>query len=289
MTRELQIETLKTYQEKFKKWEAERADLTRNRPPGMGIAVKHAKWMMDEMLQRMETNTDKPGQADRWIGFIQGIFWCEGLFSIEDMKTHNTDRMKLIGLTGGIASGKSAVTSMLRDRGYHVLDLDQIARDVVQPGTPGLAKLVDEFGADLDGSLDRKKLADLVFNDKKEELAWLDNLMGPLLWSEVERRRDNLKRIAGDMAFLDAALLIEKDMHKDVDAVILVTAPVEMRVRRAMARDKTTEKQVRSRMAAQLSDDEKRTHADYVIDNAGTLENLRFQVTAVLRKLHESL
>ena len=199
--------------------------------------------------------------------------------------------MKLIGLTGGIASGKSAVTSMLRDKGYHVLDLDQIARDVVQPGTPGLAKLVDEFGAGylkLDGSLDRKRLANLVFNDKKE-LARLDNLMGPLLWGEVERRRENLKRVAGDVAFLDAALLIEKDMHKDVDVVLLVTAPVEERVRRAMTRDKTTEKQVRSRMAAQMSDDEKRTYADYVIDNTGTLENLRHQVTAVLRKIHESL
>lgn len=199
--------------------------------------------------------------------------------------------MKLIGLTGGIASGKSAVTSMLRDHGYHVLDLDQIARAVVQPGTLGLAKLVDEFGAGslkLDGSLDRKKLANLVFNDKKE-LARLDNLMGPLLWGEVERRRENLKRVAGDVAFLDAALLIEKDMHKDIDAIILVTAPVEERVRRAMARDKTTEKQIRSRMATQMSDDEKLTYADYIIDNTGTLEHLRHQVVAVLRKIHESL
>lgn len=91
VTRDRQISVLRTYQEKLKNWSIERADLHRDKPPGMTWAVRHANWMVHEMLRRMETGEDKPGQADRWIGFIQGIFWCEGLFSIDDMKHHNTE------------------------------------------------------------------------------------------------------------------------------------------------------------------------------------------------------
>lgn len=196
--------------------------------------------------------------------------------------------MTLVGLTGGIASGKSAVTQILRDNGYRVMDLDQIARDVVAPGTPGLGHVVDAFGAaylNLDGSLNRKMLAHLVFNNPKE-LAKLDALMGPLLWAEVERQR---AEIGAELAFLDAALLIEKDMHEHVDHVILVTAPEEIRVRRAMARDNATADEIQARMRAQMSDDQKRTIADTVIENVGTLEELRVRVMGVLEAIRESI
>lgn len=88
MTREQQIATLHLYRERFHRWSLAQADLTRDTPPGMGRAVKHANWMIHEMLRRMEAGEDKPGQVDRWLGFIQGIFWCHGLFSIESLKTH---------------------------------------------------------------------------------------------------------------------------------------------------------------------------------------------------------
>jgi dephospho-CoA kinase len=196
--------------------------------------------------------------------------------------------MKLYGLTGGIASGKSAVTAHLRDLGYAVIDLDQIAREVVRPGTPGLGQLIDTFGAGymtIEGELDRKKLADLVFNDARE-LARLDNLMGPLMWAEVERQRDEL---VGDLAFLDAALLIEKRMHEQVDGILLVKAPLEVRVRRAMERDGATEAHVRARMKTQMDDAEKSKFADHVIVNDGTLLELHAQVRTILEKIRGSV
>jgi dephospho-CoA kinase len=197
--------------------------------------------------------------------------------------------MKLYGLTGGIASGKSTVTHFLRSAGYTVIDMDRISRDVLEPGSDGLGQILNTFGAGyvkLDGTLDRKKLAALVFHDKKE-LAKLDALMGPLMWAEVERQRDALP--AGPFSFLDAALLIEKGMHKHVEGIVLVTAPVEVRLARAMARDDATEEHIRARMDAQMDDDEKRKMADYVIENDGTRPELLRKVQHFLDKIHESL
>ena len=192
--------------------------------------------------------------------------------------------MRLYGLTGGIASGKSAVTKILREAGVVVLDMDQIARDVVAPGCDGIGQIADEFGAgyiNLDGSLERKKLAALVFAHPVE-LARLDALMGPLMWAEVQRRQAEMN---DDLAFLDAALIVEKGLHEKLDGLVLVVAELPVRVCRAMARDGATEAQVRARMGAQMSDTEKRPHAHFVIDNSGTLKMLRRRVLAVLGEI----
>jgi len=197
--------------------------------------------------------------------------------------------MKLYGLTGGIASGKSTVTRFLRSAGHTVIDLDQISRDVLEPGSNGLSQILDAFGAgyvNLDGTLDRKKLGHLVFHDKAE-LAKLDALMGPLMWAEVERQRDAISH--GPFSFLDAALLIEKGMHKHVEGIVLVTAPTEVRLARAMARDDATGEDIRARMDAQMDDEEKRKMADYVIENDGTVPELLRKVERFLDDIHESL
>lgn len=196
--------------------------------------------------------------------------------------------MKLYGLTGGIASGKSAVTSFLREQGYDVMDLDQISRDVVQPESEGLGQVIEAFGAgymSFDGTLNRKKLAELVFNDKRA-LERLDNLMGPFIWNEVIRQRECF---TGALAFLDGALLIEQRMHDKVDGILLVTAPEEVRLRRAMARDGATEAHIKARMAAQMNDTDKENFADFVIKNEGTLPELFLQVEGILDEIHESL
>ena len=196
--------------------------------------------------------------------------------------------MKLYGLTGGIAAGKSTVTHFLRSAGYTVIDMDQISRDVIEPGSPGLGQIIDAFGAgylNLDGSLNRKRLADLVFHDK-EELAKLDGLMRPLMWAEVGRQRDAIP--SGPLSFLDAALLIEKGMHEHVDGIVLVTAPEEVRLARAMSRDGATGEHIRARMDAQMDDEEKRKMADYVIENDGTQPELLQKVQRFLHEVHES-
>lgn len=194
--------------------------------------------------------------------------------------------MRLFGLTGGIASGKSAVTTVLREAGVTVMDLDVIARDVVKLGTPGLAQVLEMFGheyANPDGTLNRKKLGNLVFNDT-EELTRLSALMDPLMWKEVERQRAAL---ADELAFLDAALLIEKKMHEHMDGTVLVIAPLAVRIRRAMERDSATEAQVRARVNTQMDDNEKRKHADFVIENDGTVHELYERVMALLETLRE--
>lgn len=192
--------------------------------------------------------------------------------------------MKLIGITGGIGAGKSEVTSVLQQLGFSVLDLDVIARELVEPGSKGLATVVDTFGAgyvNIDGTLDRKKLATLVFSDKAE-LAKLDGLMGPLLWGEVERQRDELE---ADFAFVDGALLIEKGMHEKLDGIVLVTAPLSVRVQRAMKRDTATPDEIKARIDSQMPDSDKRRYVDYVIDNDGSLHELRDRVLNLVKSL----
>jgi len=192
--------------------------------------------------------------------------------------------MKIYGITGGIGAGKSAVTAILRDLGYTVIDLDQVSRDVVEPGSPGLAKIVDTFGAayiNLEGTLNRRMLADLVFKNP-DELAKLDTLMGPIIWNEVERQRALLE---GDIAFLDGALIIEKKMNEKLDGMVLVTAPVEVRVQRAIARDNANAEQIRARVKAQMPDSEKRPFVDFVIENDGTFQDLRERTVALVEGL----
>lgn len=194
--------------------------------------------------------------------------------------------MKLYGLTGGIASGKSTVSRMLRELGAHVLDADVIARDVVEPGTPGLKAVAERFPGVLgpDGRLDRAKLGARVFGDPKERAA-LNALLHPLIGQEFMRRTQELAEAGAERVLYDAPLLIENRLHEGMEGVVLVWVPREVQKARLMARDGLDEAAAEARLAAQLPLDEKRQHATWVVDNSGGLEATRARVEEVWRAM----
>jgi dephospho-CoA kinase len=182
-----------------------------------------------------------------------------------------------IGLTGGIGSGKSTVSRLLAERGAIIVDADAIAREVVEPGTPGLAAVAEAFGAGIlaaDGSLDRPALAAVVFADP-EQRRKLDGIVHPL----VRARATALAGAAPPDAVLvnDVPLLAETGQASSYDLVVVVEADAETRVARLVQRGLTAE-DARARMAVQASDEQRRAIADVVLDNSGTPEQLAAQV-----------
>jgi dephospho-CoA kinase len=197
-------------------------------------------------------------------------------------------RVTHVGLTGGIGSGKSAVLRLLAERGAVVVDADAIAREVVEPGTDGLQAVVDEFGDEVlgaDGELDRAALAALVFSNAVS-LARLESIIHP----RVKRRREELLAHAGEDAVVveDIPLLVEKGMTRDFDLVVVVEAPLDVRIDRLVRLRGLAEADVRARVANQTDDDWRRAHADVVLDNGGTPEDLEKQVDALWSRLSEA-
>jgi dephospho-CoA kinase len=182
-----------------------------------------------------------------------------------------------IGLTGGIGSGKSTVSRLLAERGAVIVDADAIAREVVERGTPGLAAVVEAFGAGIlspDGSLDRPALAAVVFADP-ESRRRLDGIVHPL----VRARAGEVAAAAPPDAVLvnDVPLLVETGQAASYDLVLVVEADPETRVARLVQRGLTAE-DARARIAVQASDEQRRAVADVVLDNSGTPEQLAAQV-----------
>ena len=193
--------------------------------------------------------------------------------------------MQLIGLTGGIASGKSTIASRLASHGAVVVDADRIAREVVEPGTPALAEIARVFGEGViaaDGSLDRPALGAIVFVDE-EARRRLEAIVHPL----VRRRGRELEAAAPEGALVvhDIPLLAETGQAESFDAVIVVDAPVETQVERMLSQRGWTREDAESRVAAQATREQRRAVATYVIDNTGTLEDLRDRVTEVFEEL----
>ena len=185
--------------------------------------------------------------------------------------------MLRIGLTGGIGSGKSTVSALLAARGAVVIDADRIAREVVEPGTPGLAAVVADFGGQVlrdDGSLDRAALAAVVFADP-EARRRLDGIVHPL----VRARAAELAAGAPEGAVVvhDVPLLVETGQADSYDLVLVVRADPEVRVRRLVQRG-LREEDARARIAAQATDEQRRAVADVVLDNDGTEQELAAQV-----------
>jgi dephospho-CoA kinase len=182
-----------------------------------------------------------------------------------------------IGLTGGIGSGKSTVARLLAGRGAHLVDADLLAREVVEPGTPGLAAVVDAFGGGVlseDGALDRAALAALVFADPGAR-ARLDGIVHPLVRA---RARELVSALPEDAVVVqDIPLLVETGQAASFDLVLVVEADLDVRVARLVRRG-LAEADARARIAAQASDEQRRAVADVVLDNSGTPEALAEQV-----------
>ena len=194
--------------------------------------------------------------------------------------------MRVYGLTGGIASGKSTVSGVLRELGAHVLDADVLAREVVEPGTPGLAAVAQRFPGVVgpDGRLDRAKLGAHVFSQPAERAA-LNALLHPLIAQRFLEATQALAEAGVRRVVYDAALLIENKLHERMDGVVLVWVPREVQKARLMARDRLDAAAAEARLASQLPLDDKRPYATWVIDNSGTQESTRRQVEEVWRHI----
>jgi dephospho-CoA kinase len=190
-----------------------------------------------------------------------------------------------VGLTGGVASGKSTVSAMLAELGAVVIDADALAREVVEKGTAGLAAVVAEFGAELltpDGDLDRPAMGRLVFGDD-EARRRLEAIVHPLVFERIVELEEQAG--ASDVVVHDIPLLAESGRADTFDAVIVVDAPREVQLER-MVRDRDwTREDAESRIAAQASRDDRLAIATHVIDNTGTLEDLRARVAEVYADL----
>jgi dephospho-CoA kinase len=193
--------------------------------------------------------------------------------------------MLRVGLTGGIGSGKSTVSARLAERGAVILDADQAARAVVEPGTPGLAAIVEAFGPGvltLDGQLDRAKLASIVFANEAA-LAKLNAITHPLIHEHIRAAEEAAIRAGGDDTVLvhDVALLAEWGRAKEFDLVIVVDVPADTQLERLTGQRGMTEEQARARMAAQAAREQRLAVADIVIDNSGSREDLDRRVDEV--------
>lgn len=190
-----------------------------------------------------------------------------------------------VGLTGGVGAGKSTVARALSDLGAVVIDADALAREVVEPGTPGLASVVGEFGPEVlgdDGSLDRARLGSVVFADPMRRAA-LEAIVHPL----VRRRAAELEGAAPADAVVvhDIPLLAETGQAASFDAVLVVDVPSEVQVER-LVRDRTwSPEEAAARIAAQAAREDRLAVATYVIDNTGTIEDLRQRVAEVFAEL----
>ncbi|CAL9387480.1 dephospho-CoA kinase [Streptomyces sp. enrichment culture] len=195
--------------------------------------------------------------------------------------------MLTVGLTGGIGAGKSEVSRLLVSYGAVLIDADRIAREVVEPGTPGLAAVVEAFGPDIltgEGTLDRPRLGSIVFGDAKR-LATLNGIVHPL----VGARSAELQAAAAPDAVVvhDVPLLTENGLAPLYDVVVVVEASTGTRLERLVRLRGMTESEARARMAAQATPEQRRAVADYVIDNDGPLEALEPQVREVWEQLED--
>lgn len=193
--------------------------------------------------------------------------------------------MKRVGLTGGVASGKSTVSAILDDLGAVIIDADALAREVVAPGTDGLREVVEAFGGDVlteDGELDRPAMGTIVFADAEKR-----RVLEAIIHPRVRERGAEIEAAAGpdDVVVHDIPLLAETGQAEGFDAVIVVDVPTRTQVERMVELRGMTREDAEARVAAQATREERLKIATHVVDNTGTVEDLRRRVTQVYREL----
>lgn len=190
----------------------------------------------------------------------------------------------VVGLTGGIGSGKSAVTALFEKHDIDIIDADEVARDVVAIGSEGLAQISAYFGSEIlleSGALDRAALRERVFNNEHEK-AWLNGLLHPLIRT---RMLDLINESLSPYCILSVPLLVENKLTSMCQCVVVVDCPEQMQLQRATQRDGNNEQTIKNIMASQASREERLAAADYVLDNSTTIGNLASQINALHEKL----
>jgi len=197
----------------------------------------------------------------------------------------------LVGLTGGIGSGKSLAARFFKEEGAYIIDADELSKDLVQPGKPALKEIVDFFGdfiLELDGTLNREKLAEIIFQDVNKKKA-LEVILHPKI---IEKEHEEYSIIRANdpsaIVIIDAALLIESGNFKCVDKVIVVQSSEEQQVKRILSRSSLTYNQVVARIKNQMSLVDKNKYADFILDNRLQPEDLMKNVVEVYKKLIKS-
>jgi len=194
----------------------------------------------------------------------------------------------VIGISGGIGSGKTTVTDLFAKHGIGVIDADVIAREVVEPGSPALKAIVDKFGQSVLnhsggsslGTLDRAKLRTLVFNDS-ETKSWLNQLLHPAIMQQMLLQTQQAKSA---YCLLSVPLLVENKLYEQVDRVVIVDVDEQIQLQRTLVRDKTNEQQIRAIMRAQATRQQRLAVADDIIDNNGKVGDLAKQITQLHKK-----
>ena len=197
----------------------------------------------------------------------------------------------ILGLTGQTGAGKSTVSNYMRRNGIVVIDADKVAREVVQTGSSCIADIALEFGCEyisIDGTLNRKKMAKAVFNDKVK-LKKLNDIMFPYIIEELKEQIARLRRDGEGIIVLDAPTLFESGANRDCDYVVSVTAPVEIRASRIIARDNMTAEEAAERISAQHDEEYYSSRSWKVIENSGTIQELEDKTAELLRELNEIL
>jgi len=193
--------------------------------------------------------------------------------------------MRVIGLTGGIASGKSTVAEIIAGHGIPVVDADQLAREAVLPGSSALRQIAAAFGGEVlqeDGSLDRAVLAERIFSEPLARID-LEAILHPVIKALAQKRLEELRRQGAPVVFYVAPLLIEAGVADRVDEIWVVYVDAATQLERIRKRDSVSREDAEKRLAAQMPMDEKRNYGRIVIDNSGGLEDLKNRVAAVLK------
>lgn len=196
--------------------------------------------------------------------------------------------MLIVGLTGGIATGKSAVTARFKERGAVIIDFDAMTREVMKPDMPAWKDIIEYFGESVlndDRTLDRARLADVVFGDPEKRLK-LEGFVHPRLFEEYSRQIAEIEENDPDaLVLVDTPLLVEVNLQSMFDEIVVVYATREEQIERLTARDGLDEEAILARLDAQMPTEDKIEHADYVIHNSGSLEDLDLEVDKVFEVL----